>query len=541
MLWTVSSPALAAGLPRADQGLQPGNLLVSTSVFQSDPNIQVGTPLPPGCGTTSFNSPCGVAVAGGTYPFVFNNDSVDGSFGVTSPVVLQELNAAGHVVGTIAVPTGGPGHGVGGDGMVTSFSSKSELALNLSTGGRYITFMGYRAAPDATDVSNSNTPGVNDPTNPDTPAYYRVVAQLGSDGKFHFTETNAYNGNNGRAAILNEAANVYYTAGNAGNGANPEPQGVVDGAGAQLIQPSTLPEAKQTVGQPTPLASFNVMQQLGYPSEKIAKDNNFRGMAVFDNVLYYTKGSGSNGVNTVYFLDTTGSACPTGSGLPAPGAQLPTSSTETFNASEGGTNNPGLTPQNLCILKGFPTVSAKSANDASDYPFGIWFANPDTLYVADEGSGDNTFSGGEYSAAAASTTAGLQKWVFDATTQTWNLAYTLQSGLQLGVPYTVPGYPTGLNSGLGGTDLPWAPATDGLRSLTGRVNPDGTVTLWSVTSTVSGSGDQGADPDKLVSVTDSLGATALPAGEQFRTVEAAPAGSVLRGVSFTPGTSTGRS
>ena len=52
-------------------------------------------------------------------------------------------------------------------------------------------------------------------------------------------------------------------------------------------------------------------------------------------------------------------------------------------------------------------------------PFGIWFANPDTLYVADEGAGDNTYStttNGTYTAAAASTTAGLQKWVFDPST-----------------------------------------------------------------------------------------------------------------------------
>ena len=52
-------------------------------------------------------------------------------------------------------------------------------------------------------------------------------------------------------------------------------------------------------------------------------------------------------------------------------------------------------------------------------------------------------SNGLYTAAAASTTAGLQKWVFDASTKQWNLAYVLQSGLNLGQPYTVPGYPTG--------------------------------------------------------------------------------------------------
>ena len=70
------------------------------------------------------------------------------------------------------------------------------------------------------------------------------------------------------------------------------------------------------------------------------------------------------------------------------------------------------------------------------YPFGIWFANATTLYVADEGDG---YAGGTdlYTHAAAQTTAGLQKWVFNSSTNTWNLAYTLQTGLGLGVPYTV--------------------------------------------------------------------------------------------------------
>jgi hypothetical protein len=30
----------------------------------------------------------------------------------------------------------------------------------------------------------------------------------------------------------------------------------------------------------------------------------------------------------------------------------------------------------------------------------VWFANATTLYVADEGNGTNTFSGGTYTAAA---------------------------------------------------------------------------------------------------------------------------------------------
>jgi hypothetical protein len=90
------------------------------------------------------------------------------------------------------------------------------------------------------------------------------------------------------------------------------------------------------------------------------------------------------------------------------------------------------------------------------------------------------------------------------------------------------------------TNLPWAPATDGLRNITGQVNRDGTVTVWAVTSTVSGSGDQGADPNSLVAVTDRLAATSLPASEKFRTVVAASYNQVVRGVAFTPGTGTDR-
>jgi hypothetical protein len=100
----------------------------------------------------------------------------------------------------------------------------------------------------------------------------------------------------------------------------------------------------------------------------------------------------------------------------------------------------------------------------------------------------------------------------------WTLAYTLTAGLDLGTPYAVPGYPAGDNPATG---LPWAPATDGLRNLTGRVNPDGTVTICAITSTISGSGDQGADPNKLVAITDNLAATTLPAAETFRLIRAA--------------------
>ncbi|HET9051250.1 MAG TPA: hypothetical protein VFO60_06065 [Candidatus Dormibacteraeota bacterium] len=510
----------------------PNHILVSKSVFAPDPNIVAGvTQLPPGCGGAS--DPCGTAVTGGDYPAVFNNDTVDKFFGVTSPITLEELNPAGQVIDTIDIPAG-PG------GMVTSFSSKSELSVNLSTGGNAVTFMGYAAPPSATDVSNGSTPGDVDPTDGDGATAYRVVGQMDSTGAFQFTETNAYSGDNGRGAILNEDGGVIYGTGNAGNGANPEPQGVVMGAGAQLIQPSTLPESQQSPGQPTPVGSFNVTQ-LGDPLDKSAKDDNFRGIAVSGNVLYYTKGSGGNGVDSVYFVDTSGAACPNGTGVPAAGASLPTTSSLTFNPNEDGKKvDPGVVPVNMCILSGFPTALASKATDSTYYPFGIWFANPTTLYVADEGAGDNAYdpATSTYTAAAASTSAGLQKWTLDTTTGVWSLAYTLQNGLNLGQPYAVPGYPTGLNDGPGGTGLPWAPATGGLRNMTGRVNPNGqTVTIAATTSTVSGGGDQGADPNQVVAITDQLDATTAPASESFRTLRPAVDATIYRGVSFTPGTS----
>jgi len=423
--------------------------------------------------------------------------------------------------------------------MVGSFSSKSEVALNLSTDKRFVTFMGYLAPIDAIDVSNSNTPFVGDATNPVPGQNYRVVAKVDQRGKFHFTKTNAYSGNNCRAAILNDinGSRILYTAGNAGNGGNPQPDGVIVGAGAQILTAQDKPlGAQMDPGLPTPVGSFSITQ-LGLKADKVGKDTNFRGLTIFNNVVYYTKGSGGNGINTVYFVDTTGFdsnanplACPNGAGLPGPTATLPTGPI-VYNASLLQTK--GVFPYNMCVLKGFTTTLAK--NTTTSFPFGIWFANAMTHYVADEGYGTNTFDPGTgtFTDAARQTTAGLQKWIFDSSLGVWKQAYVLKAGLDLGAPYTVRGYPTGNNPA---TNLPWSPATDGLRNLTGRVNHDGTVTIWAITSTVSGNGDQGADPNKLVMIADKLASTILPADESFTTIRTARFGEVLRGVSFTPGT-----
>jgi hypothetical protein len=273
------------------------------------------------------------------------------------------------------------------------------------------------------------------------------------------------------------------------------------------------------------VGSFNITQ-LGDKPDKIGKDTNFRGLTIFNNVVYLTKGSGGNGINTVYWIDPTLNTCnnSNGVGLPPANATLP-SAPMSYDPTVIQTE--GVEPYNMCVLTGFPTA----LKSKTSFPFGLWFANATTLYVADEGNGDNTYSNGMYTVAAGQRKAGLQKWIFDSNQQQWTLAYTLQAGLQLGVPYTVSGYPTGNNPGTG---LPWSPGTDGLRNIIGVVNGDGTATIYAVTSTVSGSGDQGADPNIVVVINDLISATTLPANESFTMFTSAGFGEVLRGISLTP-------
>jgi hypothetical protein len=227
--------------------------VLSRSAYEGKAStITIGETLPLGCeggssgltvqvptttgGTASVAVPCGIATDNGEYPNTFdthnvwNNSNSDGSFDITSPIFLDNITPDGELLGTLPVPT---------DQIVTSFSSKSELALNRSVDGRSITFMGYRGGvgcggsavsptrPDLLDVSASNTPGVRNPTNPvitafeSNPvvpaAYYRAVAEVDEDGHISFTDGNAYSGDNGRAAIKG-GNGLYYMVGNDNSG-----------------------------------------------------------------------------------------------------------------------------------------------------------------------------------------------------------------------------------------------------------------------------------------------------------------------------------
>jgi len=491
---SLAALGLSTGIATATDGddglfLIPGSLIVSSSTYDKTQGavagLKVGSTLPDTATKTTK------AVSGNNYVTVWNNASVDGSFGVTSPITLLNVNPfTDHVMRSLAVPT---------NQVVTSFSSKSELGLHFVEDrfGARLVFVAY-AGPGvgALDVSNSDAVAGQDPTNPvtfafgDNYAFHRTIVSTDPFGRFAYTPTTAYGGNNGRSALLGPNG-LYYAVGNANNGnaatfgpSNGTSPDVTETTGLEVVDP--IDGASSGVAIPTgnsaevdPLLQFTFV--VGKP-DKPGKDDNFRGITEFDGALFFTKGSGSNGIDTVYTVPS----------LPT----LANASTTTIK-----------------VVPGFPTDSAK-ATGGNFTPFAVFFANDTTMYVTDEGTG-NTTDAGQH--------AGLEKWSLVG--GTWQLDYVLTKGL-IGT----------VDANLTGNDGPYPNVTSiGLRNLTGIVNFNRTVTLWATTSTSSASGDNGADPNKVVRIIDDLDAKTMTPRvmeETFKTVIGPTYGTVYRGVAF---------
>ena len=471
--------------------LFPGSLIISSSTYDRSQgavaSLAIGTPL------SNTNTATTPAISDNNYVTVWNNDSVDGSFGVTSPIRLTDVEPhSGHVLRSILIPP---------DQVVTSFSSKSELGLHIAQDGygSHLVFVGY-ASPGigALDVSNSDAVAGQDPTNPvsfafgSDYAFHRTIVSLGSDGRLSYTPTVNYGGNNGRSALLGPNG-LYYTVGNANNGnaatfgpngTNPD---VTATTGLEVVKPIDGRTARVAIptgnsAEVDPLLQFALGKNGAL--DKPGKDDNYRGLTEFGGALYFTKGSGSNGMDTVYTVNS-----------------LPTLA--------------DAAAQKISVVPGFPTDSARSTG--GDFtPFAIFFANPTTMYVTDEGTG---------ASVDVAQHAGLEKW--SLVSGTWQLDYVLTNGL-IGT----------VDTNLFGYDGQYPDVTTiGLRNLTGVVDEHGTVTLWATTSTSSASGDNGADPNKVVRITDEVAATTMTAKvaqETFETVAGPTYGTVYRGVSYVP-------
>ena len=196
--------------------------------------------------------PGGTAVSNGDINTVWNNSSVDGQFGVTSPLTLQDLSATnGSLLASETLDT---------SKIVTSFSSKSELGLSIAqtASGPVATFMGYApggpgyppTAAGMLDVSNADNTAYVDPTNVASQfyksaytdyAFNRSVVALNANGTYSITQTLAYGGDNSRAAVL--APNgLYYTVGNSNSGTTTAPQ-LTTTTGLEVVTPGATPNS----------------------------------------------------------------------------------------------------------------------------------------------------------------------------------------------------------------------------------------------------------------------------------------------------------
>jgi hypothetical protein len=291
-------------------------------------------------------------------------------------------------------------------------------------------------------------------------------------------ESNAYSGDNPRA-VASVDGTQFYMAGNSDST-------ITNGVG-----PGT------TIGARYGTPGSNLSYELGVytaadrPDEskkQHVKDSNFRGIGIFNGNLYVSKGSGGNGDDGIFQVENG-----TGDGLPT------------------GTGN--------TIVEILGDQATDPAGNSSPLtPFGFFFANPTTLYVADEGN-PNTDANGNL---IPDPLAGLQKW--SQVNGVWQLDYVIQKGLNLLQGVNIPGYPV-------------PTYTYGLRNLTGAVNWDGTVTIYAITAQYSSISGGEPDPTNLVVVRDRISDSTLSASpflDHFLTLENSGVGEVFRGVAFAP-------
>ena len=256
------------------------SLVISSSTYDPAKGalaaLMAGTQLP-NTATETIS-----AVSDNNYVTVWNNAKVDGSFGVTSPIELTDVDAfSGRVRHRLAVPT---------DQVVTSFSSKSELGLHFIRDwrGPHLVFVAYAEAEvGALDVSNSDAVAGQDPTNPVTfafgsnYAFHRTIVSMDDYRRFAYTPTIAYGGNNGRSALLGSNG-LYYAVGNANNGnaatfgpsngTNPD---VTQTTGLEVVNPINAPSVDVSIPADN---SAQVDPLLHFDSDKPGKDNNYRGV-----------------------------------------------------------------------------------------------------------------------------------------------------------------------------------------------------------------------------------------------------------------------
>ena len=520
----------------------PGNLLVSRTVYVNRASIIVPgvTQLPPGC--TAGN--CVTATADGTYPTCSTTTLADASFGVTAPIFLDQCSLpSGDVVQTIQVPNSSDERvKTNGDQMVTSFSSKSEIgaqpvdpaAAACRSWGTWRRQRDRRLQLQHARRRRSDQSGAISRITAWWPAS-TSSASSASPRPMPIAATTAAP----RFSTTPTAPMSIYTAGNAGNGGNPQPNGVILGAGAQIITPSHLAPEQVEPGhtdagrqlqrhrarrqgrqgrQGHQLPRPHRLQQRGLPDQGQRQQRRQHG--VLHRHLRLRNGS-RRLPHRLRRAEPGGAA-----------ADL----ADRLQPVDCCRRN-GVFPYNMCVLQRLLDQLAKTAHRRR-FPVRpvVRQRRPRCMWLTRATATPPSQPPPAPTPTPPRRPARGCRSGCSATANSWPLAYTLQAGLNLGMPYTVQDYPTGDNAATG---LPWAPATDGLRNITGRVNRDGTVTIWAHHLHRERRRRPGRRPEQARDDHRQARRDHAAGDETFSTVRTAKSGEVLRGVSFTPGTRSG--
>jgi PEP-CTERM motif len=419
---------------------------------------------------------------------VEGNGSGTGSYtdNQAAPLTLYEYDPSGaSFEGSFELPQSASGANFPVSG---EYGSSSEGTLQLSGNGRYLTVMGYgvnantfNANPGSFSPDSSNTAlgQSGSLTGQSYTPVSRVVALIGANGSVNSSTAlfNIFDANNPRSVYTADGSSFYVS----GQGTKGDATGGVFYAtlGSHSATSITGPDAGSGSSQDT------------------------REVQVFDNQLYVSTDSKSGSTNRS-FIGTLGAkgALPTSEANGGDGpAMLP------GFGNSGGTGKIKVTAANANNVNAGLVGQDMTVNLS---PENYFFANADTLYVADTGAPKNT------SADSPLGDGGLQKWTLSG--GTWTLDYTISAGLDLVANNTA--------------DPSNTSGTTGLYGLAGKVVTIGgtpEVELFATNYTI---GD--TDQTYLYGITDVLGDLTAQAGEKFVELEKAPEDANFKGVAFAP-------
>ena len=443
--------------PSLAESLAPSTLLALQADAVSQAGVSGSAPSHAAAKTGSAASAAATNffTAGDLVISVYGDGDGSGAYtdNQAAPVVLEELTASGSFVTRLVLPqtdsvnaSGVTEHAFSGE-----YGSSSEGALELSADGQSLVIAGYAInaatynAGGATVYGNAALAQSTSVPGGKYTAVARAIADVRADGSVD-TSTALFNVSNTN---------------------NPRSVATVNGSSFYLSGQGVKGDKTQGVFQATDGASS---------ATAIDTSTDTRTLEIYNGALYVSRDSkqGTNGTSNI--------------------------------ASYGITPGGATAPVTLAGINGTDILTAAQANSANMSaigtsvnlsPEGFFFASATTLYVADSG---NPKEGGLGD-------GGLQKWIFNGAS--WNLEYTLSSGLQGLVADTAKA------------------GTTGLIGLTGQVVGD-SVQLYATNATI---GD--LDQTYLYGITDSLSST-TGAGESFATLATAAAGTNIRGVSFAP-------